>query len=166
MTPELLLEEEPRRSIWLITLADVMLLLVGFFVFLQANTTLDARQIAGGLREGFGLVADAPMAVDANAVQGFAVGSAALPRNDVAVWVAAALRDPRTIVRVTGGTDGTPQDVDAATRSPAILAADRARAVAALIARDIAPDRVAIDTRPGAGRAVQLTIAFAGEPQK
>ena len=163
MTPAQLLDDEPRRSIWLITLADVMLLLVGFFVFLQANTTLDAKQIASGLREGFGLAADAPMAVDANAVRGFAIGSAVLPTSDVRDWVRAAARDPRTIVRVTGGTDGSRQDVDPATGLPAILAADRARAVAASIARDMPPDRIAIDTRPGAGRAVQLTIAFAGE---
>ena len=166
MTGDALLDDEPRRSIWLITLADVMLLLVGFFVFLQANTTLKPEQIAKGLREGFGLAADAPMAVDVNAVTGFAAGSAALPPNDVAGWVRTALADPRTIVRLTGGTDGTRQDVDPATRSPAILAADRARAVAALIARDVPPGRIAIDTRPGAGRAVQLTIAFAGEPAR
>ncbi len=165
MTPDQLLDDEPRRSIWLITLADVMLLLVGFFVFLQANTTLDARQIAGSLREGFGLAADAPMAVDANAVQGFAPGSAALPANDIIGWARLALQDPRTIIRVTGGTDGSLRDSDAATGSPAILAADRARAVATLIAQAVPPNRIVIDTRPGAGRAVQLTIAFAGEPQ-
>lgn len=163
MTPDQILDDEPRRAVWLVTLADVMLLLVGFFVFLQANTTLDARQIAGGLREGFGLAADAPMAVDGNAVYGFAPGSAVLPPNDVTGWVRTALADPRTILRVTGGTDGGSQDVDTATGSPAILAADRARAVAALIARDVPPGRIAIDTRPGAGRAVQLTIAFAGK---
>ena len=163
MTADPILDDEPRRSIWLITLADVMLLLVGFFVFLQANTTLDAKQIASGLREGFGLAADAPMAVDANAVRGFAIGSAALPPGDVTDWVRSTARDPRTPIRVTGGTDGTPQDVDFATGSPAILAADRARAVAAMIARDVPPGRIAIDARPGAGRAVQLTIAFAGE---
>jgi flagellar motor protein MotB len=165
MIADPILDDEPRRAIWLITLADVMLLLVGFFVFLQANTTLDARQIAGGLREGFGIAADAPMAVEANVIQGFAPGSAVLPANDVAGWVRAALQDPRTIVRVTGGTDGSPQDVDPVTRSPAILAADRARAVAALIAQDVPPTRIAIDIRPGAARAVQLTIAFAGEVQ-
>ncbi len=163
MTPDQLLEDDPRRAIWLITLADVMLLLVGFFVFLQANTTLDAKEIAGAMREGFGLAADAPMAVDANAISGFAVGSAELPPGDVGAWVQTALADPRTIVRVTGGTDGTDADVDAATGSPAILATDRARAVAAMLSRDVAPTRIAIDSRPGAGRTVQLTIAFAGE---
>ncbi len=163
MTPDQLLDDEPRRAIWLITLADVMLLLVGLFVFLQANTTLDAKQIASGLREGFGLAADAPMAVDANSVHGFAPGAALLPAADVGAWVRSASIDPRTIIRVTGGTDGSAQDVDAATGSPAILAADRARAVAAAIARDVPPDRITIDTRPGAGRAVKLTIAFAGE---
>ena len=72
-------------------------------------------------------------------------------------------RDPRTIIRITGGTDGSPQDVDAATDSPAILAADRARVVAALLSKDVPPARLTIDTRPGAGRAVQLNLAFAGE---
>ena len=165
MTSDQLIEDEPRRAIWLITLADVMLLLVGFFVFLQANTTLDAKQIAGAMREGFGLAADAPMAVDANAISGFAIGSAAVPPGDVGAWVRSATSDPRTIVRVTGGTDGSAQDVDAATGSPAILAIDRARAVAAHLSRDVAPTRIAIDSRPGAGRVVQLTIAFAGETE-
>lgn len=163
MTREDLLADEPRRAIWLITLADVMLLLVGFFVFLQANTTLDARQIAAAMREGFGIAADAPIAVDANAVSGFAVGSARLPASDVGAWVQVALADPRTIIRVTGGTDGSAADVDAATGSGAILAIDRARAVAADLARTVPPARIAIDSRTGAGRAVQLTIAFAGE---
>lgn len=163
MTADALLDDEPRRAIWLITLADVMLLLVGFFVFLQANTTLNADQIAGGLRDGFGLPADAPIALEANMVSGFASGSAALPASDVAGWARAVLSDPRTVVRVTGGTDGSSTDVDPATGSPAILAADRARAVAAALARDVPPSRIAIDTQVGAGRAVQLTIAFAGE---
>ena len=165
MTPDMLLDDEPRRAIWLITLADVMLLLVGFFVFLQANTHLDARQIASGLRDGFGLPAEAPIALEANVVAGFAPGSAVLPASDVAGWARAVLADPRTVLRVSGGTDGSPSDVDPATGSPAILAADRARAVAAALARDVPPDRLSIETQPGAGRAVQLTIAFAGNPQ-
>jgi len=164
VTAEQLLADEPRRPIWLITLADVMLLLVGFFVFLQANQALSGEAIAAGLREGFGIAAPAPMAVDAASVTGFAPGgSAVLPPTAVLAWAREAARDPRIIVRIAGGTDGSPGDVDRATGSPAILAADRARAVAALLARVVPPTRLAIETRPGAGRAVQLNLAFAGE---
>ncbi|HWK36790.1 flagellar motor protein MotB [Sphingomonas sp.] len=154
-----------RRPIWLVTLADLMLLLVGFFVFLQANQALDGRAIADGLREGFGAATAEPMAVDSGAIGGFAPGSAALPASDALAWARDAARDPRTIVRVIGGTDGTPADVDPATGSAAILAADRARAAAALLIRAVPADRLAIETRPGAGRAVQLQIGFAGDPK-
>ncbi|KQN24986.1 hypothetical protein ASE86_01550 [Sphingomonas sp. Leaf33] len=163
MTIDQLMEDESRRPIWLVTLADVMMLLVGFFVFLQANPKVDAATLGNALREGFGLAAEAPIALEANVVQGFATGSAALPPYDVAGWVRAVTNDPRTTIRVTGGTDATPADVDPATGSAAILAADRARAVAAAIARDVPPGRIAIDTRPGAGRAVQLTLSYDGE---
>lgn len=158
-------DDGARRPIWLITLADLMLLLVGFFVFLQANQTLDGRAIADGLREGFGAGAVAPMAVDSGAIAGFAPGSAVLPASDALAWARDAARDPRTIVRVIGGTDGTPADVDAATGSAAILAADRARAAAALLTRAVPADRISIEARPGAGRAVQLQIGFAGDPK-
>ncbi|UIJ45451.1 flagellar motor protein MotB [Sphingomonas cannabina] len=158
-------EEGARRPLWLITLADLMLLLVGFFVFLQANRALDGRAIAEGLRQGFDAERVAPMPVDASVIAGFAPGSAALPSNDAIAWAREAARDPRTTLRVIGGTDGTPGDVDRATGSAAILAADRARAAAALLARAVPADRIAIETRPGAGRAVQLQIGFAGDPQ-
>lgn len=163
MTIDQILDDEPRRPIWLVTLADVMMLLVGFFVFLQANPHVDGKALSASLREGFGLAADAPIALEANSVTGFAAGSARLPPHDIAAWVRAVTADPRTIVRVTGGTDGSPADVDPATGSGAILAADRARAVAAAIAADVPAGRIAIDTRPGAGRAVQLTLSYAQE---
>lgn len=166
MTPDQILEDEPRRPVWLITLADVMLLLVGFFVFLQANQTLDGRQIAEGLREGFGIEVEPEMAVEANRVTGFAAGSAVLPANDIIFWATDATRDPRTVIRIVGGTDGSPTDVDPLTGSAAILAADRARAVAAHLSKSVPPARLAIETRPGAGRAVQLNIGFAGDPTK
>jgi hypothetical protein len=156
---------EARRPLWLITLADLMLLLVGFFVFLQANRTLDGRAIADGLRQGFGAEAAQPMPVDASQIGGFAPGSAALPPSDALGWAREAARDPRTIVRVIGGTDGTLADVDAVTGSAAILAADRARAAAALLVRAAPASRIAIEARPGAGRAVQLEIGFAGDPK-
>jgi len=163
MTVDQLLDDEPRRPIWLVTLADVMMLLVGFFVFLQVHPTVDAATLGKALREGFGLAAEAPIALEANVVDGFAPGSATLPPHDVGGWVRAVTNDPRTTIRVTGGTDGTTADVDPVTGSPAILAADRARMVAAAIAADVPAHRIAIDTRPGAGRAVQLTLSYDGE---
>ena len=39
-------DDKPARPIWLITLADLALLLVGFFVFIQANNHLDGRKLA------------------------------------------------------------------------------------------------------------------------
>ncbi|WP_306286416.1 flagellar motor protein MotB, partial [Sphingomonas sp. Ant20] len=58
-------EPQPGRPLWLITLADLALLLVGFFVLLQATQTasdrpLAPRALAAGLREGFGSPATAP----------------------------------------------------------------------------------------------------------
>ncbi|MBM3927092.1 MAG: flagellar motor protein MotB, partial [Sphingomonadales bacterium] len=53
MTVDQLLDDEPRRPIWLVTLADVMMLLVGFFVFLQVHPTVDAATLGKALREGF-----------------------------------------------------------------------------------------------------------------
>ena len=43
------------RALWLVTLADLALLLVGFFVLLQANQHLDRKALARGMREGFGI---------------------------------------------------------------------------------------------------------------
>ena len=50
----------PARSVWLITLADLALLLVGFFVLLQAHREVDRTRLLAGLRSGFGLCADRP----------------------------------------------------------------------------------------------------------
>jgi len=75
-------------------------------------------------------------------------------------------RDPRVQLTVTGSVDGTPSDVDPVTRSAAILASDRARAVAAAIAR-VAPGRVTLATSPTTGRrAAIVTQAFVGEPPR
>lgn len=157
---------------WLITLADLALLLVGFFVLLQANRQLDPRQLAQGLREGFGGAAmkiapppPAPMPLAANAVTGFAPGSAALPDapDALVAWAKEAAHDPRVALTVTGGTDGTAADVDPITGSAAVLATDRARAVAAALGQ-VAPGRILVATtnRPGR-RQVTITLAFAGE---
>lgn len=165
----------PPRPLWLVTLADLSLLLVGFFVLLQANQTLDHRALADGLREGFGAppaaapaapaAAPAPMPVAAIGAGGFLPGSATLHDDPqpLAAWARDAVRDPRVELRVTGTTDGTSRDVDPMTGSAAILAADRARVVAAIIA-PLAPGRITIMTAPASGRRnAVVTLAFAGE---
>ena len=51
MSDDALLDPPPARPLWLWTLADLALLLVGFFVLVQAT---DRQALAKGLREGFG----------------------------------------------------------------------------------------------------------------
>lgn len=153
----------PSRPIWLMTLADLALLLVGFMVLVQVRG--DRGELGGGL--GRALHArfaadDTPIAIAAERVAGFAPASA-YP-GDLAPlrrWAGEQLRDPRVVLTVTGAADGTAADVDPATRSGAILAADRARVVAAAIA-PLSPARVRVATATGA-RAVTVTLGFAGE---
>ena len=112
----------PARPLWLVTLADLSLLLVGFFVLLQANRDLDPRRLAEGLAAGFGVTAPA-MPVAGNAIDGFAPGRADLPYSPAALaaWAGAELRDPRVRLTVTGVADTVPGhgDVDAASGSGA-----------------------------------------------
>lgn len=158
----------PGRPVWLVTLADLALLLIGFFVLLQASQQLDRHAIAKGIREGFGVVVPAdPIAVSADAESGFAAGSATLPAPPVALidWAREASRDRRVVLRVTGAVDGTPTDVDALTHSGAVLAADRARAIAvALIAAGLPADRLTLATaaRPGRRGGI-VTMQFEGD---
>ena len=158
-----LFDEAPARPIWLMTLADLALLLVGFFVFLQANQSMGPREIAAAMRAGF-TDRTAAMPVDLAVVRGFEPGSA--ESDDAAgalAWAHSAARDPRTMLKITGEVDGSPEDVDPATGSGPILAADRARAVAAgLVASGaVSPDRISISTSTGQRRAV-LTLGFDG----
>ena len=159
------------RPLWLITLADLALLLVGFFVLLEANRQLDPRVIARAVSAGLG-VAPPPLAVAAQIVPDFARGSARLPiRIDaLADWARTELRDPRVALRVTGTTDGSAADADAATGSAALLATDRARAVAAALAQAGVPiertqiSNAAADARAARpSRQVLITLAFVGE---
>lgn len=158
------------KPLWLMTLADLALLLVGFLVLVQATQHINGRTFAQGIRKGFGAndADPAPMPVAAAAMLDFAPGSAALPAAPGALvaWAREAARDPRVMLTVTGSTDGSRADVDLATGSAAILASDRARAVAAALA-DVAPARVMIvtTTRPGR-RAAIVSLAFVGEPQR
>jgi flagellar motor protein MotB len=165
----------PARPAWLMTLADLALLLVAFFVFIQANQQLDGGTLARGIRAGFGAVdtpasvPPAPMPVSASALGGFAIGSAAVsgPVAPLVAWATDALRDPRAMLAVTGTVDGSPDDVDGVTQSGAVLAADRARAVVGmLIAHGVAPDRITITAAGRVGRrGVSVTTGFAGNRQ-
>ncbi|MES2095205.1 MAG: OmpA family protein [Pseudomonadota bacterium] len=167
MTDADLLDPPPARPLWLWTLADLALLLVGFFVLIQAT---DRQALARGLREGFGgtvsdIAAVDPIPLSAAAVA-FAAGSAAPQSSDRLIGFAATeLRDPRVSLRVTGSTDGSPADVDPATGSAQLLAADRARAVTALlIHRGIAANRISIAAVGSGRRGVLVTMSFTGAP--
>ena len=163
-------DDLPARPIWLTTLADLSLLLVGFFVLLQANQRIDPAALAAGIRAGFGLHDNAPpaMPVAMAVVDSFAPGSA-LPLNSAAAlaWARDAARDPRTRLTITGEVDGSAADVDSVTGSGAILASDRARAIAALLVKSgaVAPGRIAIATAAGKHRRAVLTLGFTGARQ-
>lgn len=162
----------PMRPVWLVTLADLALLLLGFLVLVQSTERADRKAIVQGLRERFGVASAAasdapPMPVAAFATPDFTTGSAVLPGDAAAlvIWARDALADPRVVLNVASTTDGTAADVDPASGSGAILAADRARAVvAALAAAHLPTGRIAIATthRPTQRRAI-VTLAFAGE---
>lgn len=162
-------QRTPSRA-WLITLADLALLLVGFFVLLQANRTMPPREIVRGIAAGLG-VTPPPIPVAAERADGFAPGSAILATPPVMLiaWARDATRDPRVALRVTGVTDGSAADVDRASNSAALLAADRARAIAALLTRAGVPgERLTIvnaDRAAARGRHVIVTLAFVGEEE-
>ncbi len=166
MTEDSLLDPPPARPLWLWTLADLALLLIGFFVLIQAT---DRRALANGLRQGFGgksaeiVAAPDPIPL-ASAAVAFSAGSA-VPDNaaDLLDWARSNATDPRVSLRVVGSTDRSSSDVDPATRSAMLLAADRARAVAAyLIANGVAADRIAIGAPATGRRGVLVTVGFTG----
>lgn len=155
-----LLSPPPGKPLWLVTLADLALLLVGFLVLIQATT--DRAALARGIREGFGASEAAPppvppMPVDAVAAA-FAPGVATLAEPaPLIAWARQALRDPRITLAVTGSA--TPDE-------GVLLAADRARAaLAALIAAGLPADRLQLATARAGGRRVTLSLAFGGEPK-
>lgn len=164
----------PSRPLWLITLADLSLLLVAFFVFVQATQRQDAQTraaLAAGIREAFGgATADRPKSeipLEANIVGGFAPGSASPGSlRFVSDWAADATRDARTYLEVTGYADGSPADrLDG---SALALASARAAAVASVLERQAGPGRIRISgviAPPNAagrpeGRRVIVTIGF------
>ncbi len=158
-------EPAPARPLWLTTLADLSLLLVGFFVFLQAAQSVDRHALAAGIRAGFD-AAPIPMTVDRAVVGDFATGSSALPAGyrQTAEFVRGAAADSRIAVTLTGGTAG---DVDPVTGSAAILANDRARAVATMLVREGAARPEQINFAPPATgeRGVHIDLGFAGDRQ-
>ncbi len=140
------------RPIWLVTLADLALLLLGFVVLVQATGGREA--IAQGLRERFGEVEAPTLPVAATAVS-FAAGTI-IAQDDSVAWTRAALADPRVVVTITGAGDS----------GDALQAADRAAAVAhALVAAGLPATRLQLATTRIPGRRATLTLAFAGEPR-
>lgn len=154
----------PPKPIWLVTLADLALLLVGFLLLVQVTAPPKKQELARSFRQAFGAEPPAPIPVAATALR-FAPGSAA-PGDTAALvaWAKDAARDPRVAFTVTGATDGSATDADPATGSPALLASDRARAAAAALGGVVEPRRLRLATDPTPrGRTATVTLAFTGE---
>lgn len=179
MTEPFFPDMPPARPIWLITLADLALLLIGFLVLVQATGAERRPALLNGLRAQFGSGDPAdyalrpppapPPAMPVAAVSlDFAAGSAVpiVPDPLFGPWAREALADPRVRLSIIGSTDGTAADVDPVTHSAVVLAADRARAAAALIG-PAASDRLILSTagKPGP-RVAMVTLVFAGEPSR
>ena len=161
------------RPLWLVTLADLALLLLGFVVLVHAVDRRGRASLSAGLRARFAgsatAVPAAPppaMPVAAAGVAEFGPGSARLAGSPAALagWARETARDPRVTLTVTGWTDGSAADRDPASGSAALLAADRARAAAAVLAPVVPAGRLVLATSPRAGRrAAIVSLAFTGE---
>lgn len=163
------------RPVWLTTLADLSLLLLGFFVLIMATQGQDRTRLAAGMRAAFGMESadapiarPAPMSLEAARVRGFVTGDAGMPDNGAAIarWAQAAAADPRVTLTLSGSAMGG-DDVDPDSGSIALLAQARALAVAqALVAaRAVRPEQLRIaahDGAPAREAQVVLTIGFAG----
>jgi outer membrane protein OmpA-like peptidoglycan-associated protein len=182
------LPAQPRRSRgrggapWVMTLADLALVLLGFAMLLHATADLDAAdrdRVVSGIRSAFSddkadVEGQAPAAdrlpVDINVMTGFHPGDATLPAPPAALvaWLRDVTTDPRSRVVVAGRADGSAADVDQASGSSTILAARRAEAVAAAITRAgvVPADRLTITTLPPAAtatpanRRAELSVTF------
>ncbi|MEG3092443.1 hypothetical protein [Sphingomonas sp. PB1R3] len=167
----------PGRPLWLVTLADLALLLVGFLVLVQAMGSERRPALVDALRAEFGwatpvphvpVAAPPPIMPVAAAALRFAPGSAEPLDPDplLVPWAREALADPRVRLSVTAATDGSAADVDPLTHSAVVLAADRARAAAALIG-PVAADRLTLSTATAPGqRTALVTLVFSGESQR
>lgn len=155
------------RTLWLATLADLALLLVGFFALLQVTRPAERPELVQAIRAGLTDAPPSAMAVEMAAVTPFTAGSALPPSGPMKAaiaWARGAARDPRTRIELIGVTDAA-GDTDPVTGSAPLLATDRARAVAAALVRAgaVRPDQISISAAGApAGRGVQLRLAFSG----
>lgn len=164
-----MIPRRPRQSrpTWLATLADLALLLVGFFALLQATRPLERPKLVQAIKAGFTDAAPPAMTLEMAAVAPFAAGSATPPAAELTAaiaWARGAARDPRSAIALVGSTDAT-NDADPATGSAPLLAVDRARAVAAALVRAgaVRPDQIAIAAAATPqGRGVQLRLTYSG----
>ena len=174
MTTALFPIPQKRTARWVMTLADLALLLLGFLVMVHATEKRGtSRQVARAMRAALGDSGtsaiqvgiggtEQPPALDANALAGFSAGSAALPAAvyPIAQWLRQAAADPRSRVLVTGHSDD--READRSTGG-LVLASSRADTVARALIKTgaITADRVDLAASAGGrSRRVEITISF------
>lgn len=140
------------RQRWALSFADLCLLLLGFFVLLQAKP--DANHLSAGLRAAFGARADA--AIEQNANAWFEPGEAVMTpqAHKILDDFGHSVGGAKLIVSSRG------TDPKAARFDGWELAAARTAAVARALGNSgIAQDRiaVAIDPATGGGQVIQIT---------
>ena len=140
------------RQRWALSFADLCLLLLGFFVLLQAKP--DANHLSAGLRAAFGARADAALEQKANAW--FEPGEAVLtPQAHKIIDDFARSAGGARLIVSSRGTEPKAARFDGWE-----LAAARTAAVARELANaGLAQDRVAIaiDPATGGGQVIQIT---------
>jgi len=140
------------RQRWALSFADLCLLLLGFFVLLQAKP--DANHLSAGLRAAFGARADAALQSDANSW--FEPGEAVLtPQGHKILGDFARSAGDRGLIVSSRGTEPKGARFDGWE-----LAAARTAAVARdLSTSGVAQDKVAIaiDPATGGGQTIQIT---------
>jgi len=146
------MKSSSSRQRWALSFADLTLLLLGFFVLLQAKP--DSNHLSAGLRAAFGARADAALESPAKALfeQGEAVLTPAARMRLQAF--AQSVGDGKLIVSSRGS------EPNAARFDGWELAAARTAAVAReLSASGIAQERIAIaiDPATGSGQVIQVT---------
>ena len=139
-----------RGNRWALSFADLCLLLLGFFVLLQARP--DSRQLAAGLHEALGVHATQRFQQPARIL--FEPGEAILRPAAGSMLAPFVQRDKRITV-VSRGTDPATNRFDAWE-----LAAARAAAIArALGQAGVAQDRITIDLAPGNSKGQVIALA-------
>jgi len=140
------------RQRWALSFADLCLLLLGFFVLLQAKP--EANHLSAGLRAAFGARADAAIQQDANAW--FEPGEAVLtPQGHKILTDFSRNAGDTGLIVSSRGTEPKAARFDGWE-----LAAARTAAVArALTKAGVAQDRIAIaiDPATGGGQVIQIT---------